>query len=306
MPPKKKVHSKSVRREEVEESDVEDMTEQEDETDDEDRGRGKRKRRESKSYEPDDFTMASVNAASKAATVFKGRGKKLGNIEAVDTNMKKYKISSDEFVAAYKFLFNNRGTSNKKLMKDKLFEFSGYLPPLPKGKYDKKKQDNEEEMIETKYAIKAFKMNVSQIKALCTFFCVDHCGEDGKSLIKEDMIDRLMDFLEAPDESLIKQTTKPVEKKKKVAAKKKKDPPRTKRSSVATKVSEDPFSLIKDYTKGKVPSDKAMRQWVKAYIVCVDMETATTKDAVLTATAKFGVDMASKKARIKQLLAEEI
>ena len=149
-------------------------------------------------------------------------------------------------------------------------------------------------------------MNVSQIKALCTFFCVDHCGEDGKVLIKEDMIDRLMDFLEAPDERLIKQTTKPVEKKKKAADKKKKDPPRTKRSSVATKVSEDPFSLIKDYKKGKAPSDKAMRQWVKAYIVCVDMETATTKDAVLTATAKFGVDMASKKARIKQLLAEEI
>ncbi len=148
----------------MEESDVEDMTEQEDETDDEDRGRGKRKRRESKSYEPDDFTMASVNAASKAATVFKGRGKKLGNIEAVDTNMKKYKISSDEFVAAYKFLFNNRGTSNKKLMKDKLFEFSGYLPPLPKGKYDKKKQDNEEEMIEVSIRItisKAYRNSLS-------------------------------------------------------------------------------------------------------------------------------------------------
>jgi len=36
------------------------------------------------------------------------------------------------------------------------------------------------------------------------------------------------------------------------------------------------------------------------------METATTKDAILTATAKFGVQMADKKARIKQYLAEEI
>lgn len=157
--------------------------------------------------------------------------------------------------------------------------------------------------MQTKFAIKAFKMNVNQIKTLCNFFAVDCSGEDGKSLNKDDMIDRLCDFLGEPDESMIKQKESS-EPKKKAPAKSKKTS--TNRKTVATKVAQDPYSLIKDYKKGKVPSDAAMRQWVKAYIVCVDMETATTKDAVLTASAKFGVDMASKKARIKELLAEEI
>jgi hypothetical protein len=159
--------------------------------------------------------------------------------------------------------------------------------------------------MKTKYAIKAFKMNVNQIKALCNFFGVDDSGTDGKALNKDDTIDRLLDFLGAPDETMIREKESP-DMKKKTAAKSKKTKTKANRQSVAKKVTEDPFSLIKDYKKGKKPSDGAMRQWVKAYIVCVDMETATTKDAVLTATAKFGVDMASKKARIKQLLAEEI
>ncbi len=139
---------------------------------------------------------------------------------------------------------------------------------------------------------------------MCNFFCIDPCGEDGKPLIKENMIDKLLDYLGEPDESVVKKA-EPAEAKKKAAAKPKKKAA-AKPRAVAPKAPEDPFSLIKDYKKGKLPSDKAMRQWVKAYIVCVDMETATTKDAVLTATAKFGVDMARKKARIKQLLAEEI
>lgn len=315
MPTKKKIKvtpkkpgvgrkSEKEKKEEVVVEEEDESDDEEDETDDEDRGRGKRKRRESKSYEPDDFTMASLNAASKSTTVTEGRGKKLGEIQAVENNMKKYKLASDEFILAYKFLFSKRGTANKKLMKEKLFEFNGYLPPLRKGKYNKERQDEEDEVIETKFAIKAFKMNVSQIKKLCNFFHIDHCGEGGKALIKEDMIDRLLDFLGEPDESMIKQK-EPADKKKKTAVKPKKKA-QTNRRSVATKVVEDPFSLIRDYKKGKIPSDKAMRQWVKSYIVCVDMETATTKDAVLTATAKFGVEMASKKSRIKQLLAEEI
>lgn len=275
-----------------------------DETDDEDRGRGKRQRRESRSFEPDDFTMASVNAAMKAATFVEGRGKKLGDIEAVKNAMKKFKPSSDEFSFAYKFVFANRGMGNKKLMKEKLLDFGGYLPPLPKGKYDKKKQDDEDEVIETKYAVKAYKMNLSQIKTLCNFFGVDATGTGGKFLYKDDMVDQLLDFLGEPHEKFTKEEEPPVAKKK--AAVKSKKTPTKSRSTATSKPIEDPFSLIKDYKKGKVPSNAAMRQWVKAYIVCVDMETATTKDAILTASAKFGVDMASKKARIKQLLAEEI
>jgi len=304
---KEKEEKEEKEKEEVEESDDDETEEEEeDETDDEDRGRGKRKRRESKSYEPDDFTMASVQAAVKTSSIVQGRGKKLGEIEAAKASMKKYTLTSEEFLFAYKFLFSNRGISNKKLMKDKLYGFSGYLPPLPKGRYNKQRQDDEDEVLETKYAIKTFKMNVSQIKTLCTFFSVDYNNEGGgKALNKEDMIDKLLDFLGAPDDSMVK-AKESSETKKKPAAKPKKKTETKKRKSVEKIIAVDPFSLIKDYAKGKVPSDDAMRQWVKAYVACVDMETATTKDAIVTATAKFGVEMANKKARIKELLAEEI
>ena len=152
--------------------------------------------------------------------------------------------------------------------------------------------------MKTKYATKAFKMNVSQIKTLCVFFSVDYSDEGGKSLKKDDMIDRLLDFLGEPDESLTKKNVS--------SDTKKKTGPKSKKKRIARNLTEAPFSLIRDYKKGKLPSDDAMRQWVKAYVVCIDMETATTKDAVQTATAKFGVDMVIKKARIKELLAEEI
>jgi hypothetical protein len=135
-------------KEKEDEEDEETSDEEQDESDDEERGRGKRKRRESKSYEPDDFTMTSFNAAANAATVVEGRGKNMGEIGAVKDTMKKFKLTSDEFLSAYKFLFSNRGISNKKLMKEKLFGFSGYLPPLPKGKYNQKRQDDEDEVIE--------------------------------------------------------------------------------------------------------------------------------------------------------------
>lgn len=153
----------------------------------------------------------------------------------------------------------------------------------------------------TKYATKAFKMTVNQIKNLCIFFGIDYGDEDGKVLKKDDMIDRLLDFLGEPNDSYV-----PV--KEQSSGGKKKSPMKTKKKAArkVAKAPSDPFSLIRDYKKGKAPKDGALRQWVKAYIVCIDMETATTKDAVRTASAKFGVDMTSKKARIKQLLAEEI
>jgi hypothetical protein len=147
-------------------------------------------------------------------------------------------------------------------------------------------------------------LNVSQIKSLCEFFAVDLRGEDGKTMNKEKMIDRLLDFLSSPEESMVKEKVSSGTKKRASpapATKSKKKSPTKKRKMSVTK-NEDPFSLLKDHKKGKDPSDAAIRQWVKAYIVCVDLDTATTKDAIAIASAKFGVEMKDKKARIKQLL----
>jgi len=303
MPPKKtnKAAAKKVVAEEKDDE-VEAMNEEvKDDEDNDGSGRGKRQRREFKHYEPDDFTMISHNATIKAAALEEGRGTKLVDIECVKASIDKYKLSSDEFTNAYKFLFS-RGVSNKKIMKQKLLEFNGYLPLVPEDQKNEQQED-EDENIETKYATKAFKMNVSQIKNLCEFFAVDLRGEDGKTLNKEKMIDRLLDFLSSPEESMVKEKVSSCTKKKAApapATKSKKKSPIKKRKSVTKNA--DPFSLLKDHKKGEDPSDAAIRQWVKAYIVCVDLDTATTKDAIAIASAKFGVEMKDKKARIKQLL----
>jgi len=68
----------------------------------------------------------------------------------------------------------------------------------------------------------------------------------------------------------------------------------------------DPFTLVKKHKRGAEPNDAALRQWVKAYIVCFDMNKATTKHAIQTASEKFGVDLSGKKNTIKEMLADEM
>jgi hypothetical protein len=165
MPPKKKTKTKAGPSEvagkkgKVEEenneksgSDEESSEEEEEEesTDDEDRGRGKRKRRESKGFEPEDFTMASERAAAKAAVIVKGRGVKLGNIPAVKDAIEKVPTNSEDLPLAYTFVFSNRGLPTKKEMKVRLLEFSGYLPPLPKGKFNQEEVDADDEKHEVR------------------------------------------------------------------------------------------------------------------------------------------------------------
>jgi hypothetical protein len=68
----------------------------------------------------------------------------------------------------------------------------------------------------------------------------------------------------------------------------------------------DPFDLIRNHKKGDDPSDDALRQWVRSYLVCFDTESVTTKDAIRTASAKFGIDLSTKKSLIKGMISEEL
>jgi hypothetical protein len=115
-----------------------------------DDARGKRKRRESKGYEPDDFTMASERAAmaAKEAGVPKGRGVKLGDIPVLKARIVKIPLSHEDLSFAYNFVFGPRGKVAKVEMKEKLLEFNGYLPALPKGKVDDATMDKEEDKYE--------------------------------------------------------------------------------------------------------------------------------------------------------------
>ena len=67
---------------------------------------------------------------------------------------------------------------------------------------------------------------------------------------------------------------------------------------------EDEDDMLEDVDGQKVPTDKALRRWVKAYVRCFNLDKATTKHAMETASDKFGVDLKPKKQRIKELLTE--
>jgi hypothetical protein len=145
-------------------------------------------------------------------------------------------------------------------------------------------------------------MNIAQIRKLCHFFHVDHKGEGKKPLNKEGTVEKLLDFLGEPDVGLT--VDEPSEATK--APKSTTTTAGTVNRKVKKKPSEDSFDVIKTHTKGEKPSDEALRQWAKAYVVCFDMDKATTKHAILTASDKFGVDLAPRKAKIKEMLAEEM
>lgn len=112
---------------------------------------------------------------------------------------------------------------------------------------------------------------------------------------KEGLIDKLLDFLGEPQEEMTRSAGK------KSSGKS----PKGKKSAKAGKGDSEEEDEDSDPTD-RMPSDKELRQWVKAYVGCFNLDKATTKHAIETASDKFGVDLSSKKARIKELLTEEL
>lgn len=147
------------------------------------------------------------------------------------------------------------------------------------------------------------------LRKLCDFFNVDRSSDDSKQLDKDALINRLLDFLcENDQEYLNDPNQKPPAKKKETPKKKKSTPKKTTPAKKKAKSESPvpPLSLVKDHKKGSKPSDAALRQWVQAYVACFDMDSATTKHAIKTASDKFGLDLTASKPRIKELLAEEM
>lgn len=166
---------------------------------------------------------------------------------------------------------------------------------------------------------------------LCDFFHVDRSG----ITTKEELIDRLLDYLGEINEEMLKSAKKPVAKKpvakkpaaKKKAAKKKKTKSKTKaeeepdeeeeeeevEEEEPDEEDEDEGENGKDDKEGKdkdgkpsMPNDGSLRRWVKAYITCYNMDKATIKHAIETASDKYGMDLSDKKQKIKQMLTEEM
>jgi hypothetical protein len=169
--------------------------------------------------------------------------------------------------------------------------------------------------LQTKMSTKAFKLTIPLIKKLCDLFHVDRF----KLETKDALIDALLDFLGAPSEDQLKGGKKS----KKAAAasasaasaksssgkKKKKAAASTERDDVeeddeeADDEDDDDDAPLK---KGDLPSDEALRKWVRAYVRCFNLEKATVKHAIATASDKFGVDVSKKKSLLKELLTSEM
>lgn len=169
--------------------------------------------------------------------------------------------------------------------------------------------------VQTKMSTKAYKMTIPLIKKLCDLFHVDRFKLESK----DDLIDALLDFLGAPSEDQLKGGKKS----KKVAAaatasaksggskKSKKAAASTERDDVVEEEEEDNDDDEDDdddapLKKGELPSDEALRKWVRAYVRCFNLKKATIKHAVATASDKFGVDVSKKKSLLKELLTNEM
>jgi hypothetical protein len=150
---------------------------------------------------------------------------------------------------------------------------------------------------------KAYKLGVPQLRNLCDFFSVDRTGYQGK----DSLVDALLDFLGEPDEEKMKGTTvqeKKGQKGKKGKAKKSEDEAGDREYDDVDDEKLPNAEL--DAKNNEMPSDDMLRKWVRAYVRCHNMKKSSVKDAMTIASEKFGVDISAQKARLKELLTEEI
>jgi hypothetical protein len=149
---------------------------------------------------------------------------------------------------------------------------------------------------------------------------------------KDSLIDALLDFLGAPAADMLKGQNKATSSSKattKAKGKKRKQPPQetnkekaktSKKKAKAKKededeeeeeenddeVASDNASAYEQPSKGKMPNDNQLRQWVKAFVQCYNMDKVSIKVALEVAGDKFGVDLAHKKDLLKVMLTEEL
>jgi DEK C terminal domain len=150
-------------------------------------------------------------------------------------------------------------------------------------------------------------LQVPQLKKLCDFFCVDRTDYNGK----DSLVDALLDFLGEPDEEKMKGTLaqpKKGKKGKKGLAKKSEDAEDDdgEADNHGYDDVDDDKLTNPEFDSDGMPTDDTLRKWVRAYVRCHNMKTSSVKDALAIASAKFEKDISSQKARLKELLTEEI
>jgi hypothetical protein len=159
-------------------------------------------------------------------------------------------------------------------------------------------------------SVRAYKLGIPALKRICDVFDVDRT----KKTSKDDLIDCLLDFLGKPDIELTNAKKADSKTRAKSPKQAKKNKPKEEEDSEeegseeeeeSNKESEQNDTGDED-EKDKMPSDKALRKWVRAYVACFNLEKVTTKHALETASDKFGVDLSPKKGQLKELLTDAL
>lgn len=143
-------------------------------------------------------------------------------------------------------------------------------------------------------------MTIQEIKNICDLCVVDRF----KKSDKDALVDCLLDFLGKPNAGGLKGH-----------AKKKSTSSKTKAKTTSASAAKDDDDSESEAEQSDeedatdedgMPTDGALRKWVRAYVRCFNLKKATIKHALATASDKFGVDVGPKKAVLKTLLTNEM
>lgn len=275
-------------------------------------------------YQPIDFKH---EASKKDKQSIPGKGTKLCDIPSVNKNINKLPPTSGILAAAHRLIYGTKGKKKKPSLKTHLLNFSGFLPNVDAEEMISKNVD--EELLVDKMMEKAKKLHIPMLKLLCDLFDIERVSVNGKAPDKDRLMDILVTFLGAPTERDTKAAKKLKLKKRSRQSKsptptgrptdsKSKSPQPRKRARISKKQevqeSEEEMSFVEEEDETeefnsmgeKLPTDKSLRNWVMSYVKCFNLDKVTTKHAIETASDKFGVNLIEKKARIKELLSEEI
>lgn len=249
----------------------------------------------------------------------KGTGTALQDLDCVNDsitskNTKDHQIILDAF---HKFLFSGqplklRGQKKvpPKTAQTQILQYSGF-----RG-LEGFDQDTDE--IKDRYEDKCNSATIPLLKTFCDLLCLDRSGCTTKVALTE----RLLEFLESPSESKIKQSyVNALKKKRKSSDSVAKTEPKSnkkKKKEENADDSEDEMASnnerdadeedVEEIEGISFPTEKWIRKWVRAYLTCFNTDNVTTKHAIATASEKFGVDfnVKEKKKQLKEMISEEI
>ena len=164
---------------------------------------------------------------------------------------------------------------------------------------------------------------IPTLKKLCDFFMVDRA----LTTAKDDLVDKLLDFLGAPNKNKAKDRKRGADKKSKPAKRAKKQKKNDEEENDDDDEDEemddeeqvdvdandddeyddvDDDKLQPNGDQGELPTKEKLRKWVRAYVRCFHETKLTVNHALVVAGEKFGVDLLPMKGDLKKLLIEEL